>query len=58
MGFKEMILDWLEWQDAKRWAKRHHSAWAYLATTHKVSAYTRSVYKQKILDAYRGAEYV
>lgn len=58
MGFKQMILDWLEWQKAKRWAKVHHPAWLELATSEKVSSYTRLVYRDKIMNAYRGAEYV
>lgn len=58
MGIKKMIRDWFEWLDAKHWAKQYHPAWVELATNKRVSDYTREIYREKILLAYRGYEYV
>lgn len=53
---KYMIHQWLEWQDAKYWARDFHPAWVVLATSRKVSDSTRKAYKERILSAYRGYE--
>ena len=47
------IHSWLEWQDAKHWAKDCHPAWVVIATKARHEE-TRKEYKQKILCAYRG----
>ena len=51
------LKSWLEWQDAKAWAKQYHPAWVEIATKSK-SEDARDYYKNMILGAYRGAEYV
>ena len=48
---------WLEWQDARSWAKQYHPAWVQVATKARHED-TRKEYKRKILLAYRGYEYV
>lgn len=48
---------WIEWQDAKDWAREYHPAWVELAKKAKHEE-TRKEYKRKILLAYRGYEYV
>lgn len=55
---KYKFHSWIEWQDAKYWAEEVHPAWVHLATSRKVSEDTRKAYKEKILLAYRGYEYV
>ena len=52
-----IVTPWLEWQDAKAWAKQYHPAWVEIATKSK-SEEARQYYKDMILNAYRGAEYV
>lgn len=54
---KYAIHEWLEWQDAKAWAKEYHPAWLAFATKAN-SEYVRNEYKRKILMAYRGMDYV
>lgn len=54
---KYAFHSWLEWQDAKYWAKAYHPAWVHIATSSK-SKEARKSYKRKILMAYRGYEYV
>lgn len=54
---KFAVRSWIEWQDAKEWAKHFHPAWVQIATKARHEE-TRKEYKQKILLAYRGAEYV
>lgn len=54
---KHSVYVWLEWQDAKAWAKQYHPAWVEIATQSK-SEDARKYYKDMILNAYRGAEYV
>lgn len=44
---------WLEWQDAKCWAKAIHPGWVQLATKAR-SVKTRMLFRDKILKAYRG----
>ena len=55
--FKKWLAEWIEWQDAKDWAKEYHPAWVEIATKSK-SEEARAYYKNMILAAYRGAEYV
>ena len=54
---KYVIHSWIEWQDAKCWAKQYHPAWVQLATKAR-NEDVRKEYKRKILLAYRGYEYV
>ena len=54
---KRKFYAWLEWQDAKAWAKVYHPAWVEIATKAEGEE-ARTIYKEKILAAYRGAEYV
>lgn len=49
----DFIHSWLEWQDAKCWAKEYHPAWVQLATKAK-NKDVRAIYIDKILTAYRG----
>ncbi len=54
---KYKIHAWMEWQNAQYWAEEYHPAWLELA--HKArNKETRREYKEKILKAYRGIEYV
>ena len=52
---KYAVRSWLEWQDAKHWAKDCHPAWVVIATKARREN-VRKMYKQKILRAYRGEE--
>lgn len=54
---KYAIHSWLEWQDAKDWAKEYHSDWLWIAKKSPIED-RRKEYKRKILLAYRGYEYV
>ena len=54
---KYAVSSWIEWQDAKEWAKEYYPAWVELATKARDEG-VRKEYKRKILLAYRGAEYV
>jgi hypothetical protein len=47
------LRSWLEWQDAKCWAKAIHPGWLQLATKAR-SKKTRNLYKEKIMKAYEG----
>lgn len=49
---REWFCDWMEWQDAKVWAKCYHPGWLQIAR--KAPGITRQVYREKILRAYRG----
>jgi hypothetical protein len=51
--FKRKLELWLEWQDAKSWAKQIHPAWVEIATK-SGSEEAREYYKKMILAAYRG----
>ena len=51
---RERIYNWLEWQEAKEWAKYYHPGWVQIAR--KAPGRTRQVYREKILRAYRGEE--
>lgn len=53
--FKHTFSEWLEWQDAKSWAKEFYPAWLRIATKAK-SKEVRQMYRNKILRAYRGYE--
>lgn len=50
---REGFHDWLEWQDAKEWAKYYHPGWVQIARK-APRGITRKVYREKILRAYRG----
>lgn len=50
----DRVADWLEWQDAKCWAKDYHPAWLQMATKCKRKE-TKQYYRKKILAAYRTA---
>lgn len=43
---------WLEWQEAKAWAKNFRPGWLYLATKSKSDS-VRVIYRQKIMRSYR-----
>ena len=47
------FLSWLEWQDAKAWAKQYHPGWLQIAKKSR-SEEARAIYRDKILEAYRG----
>ena len=49
---QRLICAWIEWQDAKEWAKIMHPSWVYFATQRK-RAEIRTTYRKKILEAYR-----
>ena len=50
---RERFYEWLEWMDAKCWAKEHHPGWLQIAR--KASGKeTRQIYRDKIMKAYRG----
>ena len=50
---REWFYEWLEWQDAKEWAKCYHPGWLHIARK-APGRITRQVYREKILRAYRG----
>lgn len=50
---RERFCQWLEWQDAKEWAKCFHPAWVEIAKR-APRRITRKVYRDRILRAYRG----
>lgn len=52
---REGFHDWLEWQDAKEWAKYYHPGWVQIARKAK-HKYTRDAYRKKIVSEYRGEE--
>ena len=54
---KYAVHSWIEWRDAKCWAKEYHPAWVEFATKAR-SEDVKKEYKWKILAAYGGAEYV
>ena len=54
---KYAFRSWIEWQDAKEWAKEYHPAWVELAKKARHEE-VRKDYKRKILLAYRGYDYV
>ena len=56
-AIKYAVQSHVEWQDAKSWASEYHPVWLDLATRAR-DKYIREEYKQKILLAYRGYEYV
>lgn len=47
------VIKWLEWQDAKSWAKEYHPGWLHIAKKAK-SKSVRMLYRDKIMKAYRG----
>ena len=50
---REWIYDWLEWQDAKEWAKDYHPGWVQIARKARRKT-TRRIYRDKIMRAYKG----
>lgn len=55
MLLRERFYEWLEWQDAKSWAKEYHPGWLVIARKSKRQL-TRCVYREKILRAYKGED--
>ena len=53
---RERLYNWLEYQEAKEWAKFYHPGWLQIAKKARTKR-TRLTYKDKILKAYRGEEY-
>lgn len=49
------LCAWLEWMDAKCWAKEYHPGWVQIATKAKGKT-TRKIYREKIMKAFRGEE--
>lgn len=49
------INAWLEWEDAKCWAREYHPGWLHCFKKCKHKA-TQAHYKAKILAAYRGED--
>ena len=52
---KYAVNSWLEWLDAKSWAKVYRPAWVQIATKAECEE-TRTIYRNKILCAYKRAE--
>ncbi len=52
MLLRELFNEWMEWQDAKCWAKEFHPGWVQIATKAKGKT-TRQIYRDKITKAYR-----
>lgn len=50
---RERFCQWMEWQDAKEWAKYYHPGWVQIAKK-APRRITRQVYREKIIRAYRG----
>lgn len=50
---RKSFYKWLEWMDAKCWAKEIHPGWVQIATKAKTKR-TRQIYRDKIIKAYRG----
>ena len=49
---KYKMMQWLEWQDAKAWAKMYHPAWLHIAQNCQTDE-VRQYYNAKILCEYR-----
>ena len=49
---KYKVKRWLEWQDAKAWAKMYHPAWLHIAENCQTEE-VRQYYNAKILCGYR-----
>lgn len=49
--FERNVSRWMEWQDAKSWAKVYYPAWLYLATC-KNRPEINTTYRKKIIRAY------
>lgn len=52
-----LIQSWLDWQDAKSWARKRHPAWVQLATQYKRPE-IRETYRNKILDEYSKVHWI
>jgi hypothetical protein len=50
---RERLYNWLEYQEAKEWAKFYHPGWLQIAKK-APGRITQQVYREKILRAYRG----
>lgn len=53
----QIVKAWLEWQDAKNWARKRHPAWVQLATQYKRPE-IRETYRNKILDEYNNTHWI
>lgn len=54
-AIQDRFAEWLEWQDAQCWAKVYHPGWLHIAKKAKLKK-VRLIYRDKILNAYRGYE--
>ena len=54
-AIRDAFAEWLEWQDAQSWAKDIHPGLLYIAKKAKKKE-VRLLYREKILNAYRGNE--
>ena len=50
---KHSVSAWIEWHDAKCWAKEYHPSWVVIAQRAE-SKEVREIYRSKIISAYRG----
>ena len=50
---RDLLNEWLEWMDAKCWAKEHHPGWLQIARKAKTTK-VRQIYRDKIMKAYQG----
>ena len=55
LRIRQAFAEWLEWQDAKCWAADIHPGWLHIAKKAKRKE-VRLLYREKILNAYRGYE--
>lgn len=53
---RERLYNWLEYQEAKEWAKFYHPGWLQIARKAPTRT-TRKVYRDRILRAYREGNY-
>lgn len=51
LAIKNSIKEWIEWQDAKGWAKWFRPSWVILALNS--SEHIREEYRRKILNDYK-----
>ena len=52
---REWFYEWMEWQEAKEWAKEYHPGWLQIARKAPGKT-TRKVYRDKILREYKGEQ--
>ena len=55
MLLRELLYEWMEWQDAKSWAKEYHPGWVHIARKARRKT-TRRIYRDKIIRAYKGED--